>query len=164
MSTTYSALFSENMILGKWLQQKPVMVTINDMLFVHAGISNEFIERGYTRSQTNKLFHQNILGKNWDTILKDSVLTFMTSDHGPVWHRQYFTHRFSESQIDHQLRYFNINHIIVGHTSLPNIVSLYGGKVYGIDSSIKIGNYGEVFIYRDGRYYRGTSMGTLLMF
>ena len=31
----YSDLYSENSVLGKWLRSKPVMVTINNIIFVH---------------------------------------------------------------------------------------------------------------------------------
>lgn len=163
MSTTYPKLFSDNSFLGKWLKQKPVMVTVNDMLFVHAGASAEFIKESYTIEQTNQLFNEKIIGGDWNSILHDSTLTFLMGTQGPLWYRGYFDIPIvREYQIDHILKYFKTNHIIVGHTSFPNIITLYNGKVIGIDSSIKLGNYGELLIYRNGKYLRGTSHGTLI--
>jgi len=163
MNKTYNDLFSTNTFLGKWLSKKPLMVTINDILFVHAGVSTDYITKGMTRARTNKLFAEEIIGKDWGTILNDSTLTFLMSNQGPIWYRGYFTKPFvKEYQIDHLLRYFEIEHIIVGHTSFPNIVSLYNGKIYGIDSNIKEGNYGELMIYQDNHFYRGTNNGSII--
>ena len=163
MSTTYPKLFSDSNVLGKWLKQKPVMVSINDMLFVHAGVSSEFIKRNFTIAQTNQLFKEKIIGGDWNTILNDSSLTFLMDTQGPLWYRGYFDVPIvREYQIDHVLRYFDAKHIIVGHTSFPNIVTLYDGKIIGIDSSIKLGSYGELLIYRNGKYIRGTSHGVLI--
>ena len=163
MATTYTQLYSENTFLGKWLRKKPAIVTINDMLFVHAGISSEFITNGFTATQANKLFIENIVGQSWKTILENPTLSFMLSDKGPVWYRGYFEDpNLTDIQVDRILQYFDTNHIIVGHTSMPNIVSLFHGKIFGIDSSIKFGDYGEALIYKNGEYYRGTVNGTLI--
>ncbi len=164
--TTYSELFSEETLFGKWLKQKPVIVTINDIVFVHAGISTDFIKQGFTRTKTNKLFVENIVGKNWNEILADSSLSFMMDKTGPLWYRGYWEKPvIMEYQVDHLLRYFEVNHIIVGHTSFPNIVSLYDGKIFGIDSNIKIGGeYGELLIYKNESFYRGTADGSIKEF
>ena len=37
--TKYPDLYSENSVLGKWLRNQPIIISINDILFVHAGIS-----------------------------------------------------------------------------------------------------------------------------
>ncbi|MCK5171323.1 MAG: metallophosphoesterase [Bacteroidales bacterium] len=163
MAKTYTQLYSEDTFFGKWLRKKPVIVTINDMLFVHAGISMELINKGLTAEDVNSIFINDIIGKSWDTILKDSVLSFMRSNKGPVWYRGYFEDpNLTDIQVDRILQYFDTNHIIVGHTSMPNIVSLFHGKIFGIDSSIKFGDYGEALIYQNGEYYRGTVNGTLI--
>jgi hypothetical protein len=163
MGTTYTQLFSDNSFLGNWLKSKPVMVKINDLLFVHAGISPEFIQNNFSISETNELFKNQLVGKDWDTIFKDSTLTFMMRSKGPVWYRGYFKTPFIEiSELDNILAYFNVSRVIVGHTSFPNISSLLGGKIIGIDSSIKYGDYGEILIYRDKIFYRGTTSGNTI--
>ncbi len=163
MFTTYSGLFSEETLFGKWLRQKPIIVTINDIVFVHAGISTDFIIQGFTREKTNKLFAENIVGNSWDKILADSTLTFMMDKNGPIWYRGYWENpKLMEYQVDHVLRYFDVNHIIVGHTSFSNIVSLYNGKIFGIDSKIKSGGiYGELLIYKNQSFYRGAIDGSV---
>lgn len=165
LNTTYDKLFSANTLLGSWLRRRPVMVKINDILFVHAGISVDFIKQNLNIEETNKLFMNKIIGNSWDNILNDSTLTFMTGDYGPIWYRGYFTDFYlKEYQIDHILRYYNSKHIIVGHTSLPNITSIYDKKIMGIDSNIKMGDYGELLIIKNNEFFRGTTNGTLIKF
>jgi len=161
--TSYSKLFSENTILGNWLRKKPAMVKINDILFVHAGISLELVRKEISIEKANKLFINQITGKSWDIILNDSLLTFMMGDYGPVWYRGYFDLPvLHEYKIDFITNYFDVNHIVVGHTSFSNIISIYNNKILGIDSSIKLGNYGEVLIYKNKMFYRGTLSGSLI--
>lgn len=157
MSTNYDQLFSENSIIGEWLINNPIILTINDVLFVHAGISPEFIERQITQQEVNSLFQDKILGKNTAIIKNDTLLDFLKGRNGPVWYRGYFSDSaFTEQKLDRILDYFNMNRIVVGHTSQDSIVSLFGGKVFGIDSSIKNGKSGELLIYEKGKFYRGT--------
>ncbi|MBW2998368.1 metallophosphoesterase [Candidatus Woesearchaeota archaeon] len=163
MSTTYDQLFTEESFLGKWLKNKPYLVSINDMLFVHAGVSPELVEKGLSKEQINKLFINKIVGKDKIDILADPELSLLRGKYGPLWYRGYFIKpRLPENEVDKLLKYFQANHIIVGHTSLPNIISLYHGKVIGIDSSIKLGDTGEIFIYKNDKFFRGSSNGTLI--
>lgn len=163
MSTTYDQLYSENSFLGKWLRKKPIIVKVNDMLFVHAGISPEFITKGFTQPQVNKLFSEKIIGKSKKSILEDSSLTFLNGKNGPIWYRGYFKEPFlSEYIINKVLKNLNVKHIIVGHTSMPIIVSPYNGRIIGIDSSIKYGENGEILIFSKGKYNRGTEQGSII--
>lgn len=157
MATSYDLLFSENTVIGKWLRTSPIILSINDVLFVHAGISPEFIEKEYTQQGVNFVFQNRIMGKEEVVIENDSLLSFLIGRKGPVWYRGYFRDStFTEKKLDRILEYFDKEHIVVGHTSFDSIVSLFGGKILGIDASIKKGEYGELLIYENGKFYRGT--------
>ena len=163
MSTTYDKLYSENSFLGKWLRKKPIIVKINDMLFVHAGVSPKLVKYGFTQSQINELFLNKIIGKSDKFILADPELSLLRGKDGPVWYRGYFRNTIiTEQEVSELLRYFDTKHIIVGHTSMPNIVSYYDSKIIGIDSSIKYGDSGEILILKNNEFYRGTSNGALI--
>lgn len=156
MSQSYDQLFSEHTLMGKWLRTKPVVLQINDILFVHAGISPEVVEKGYTAEQINKAFIHGILGQTKVETEQDSILTFLRGSKGPIWYRGYFRDPdLSRDDIKKVLNHFDKNYIVVGHTSQESIVSLFGDRVYGIDSSIKNGKYGEVLIYDKGDFFRG---------
>ncbi len=157
MNLGYEELFSENTLIGRWLRSKPVIIQINDILFVHAGISPELVEKGFTAQQVNKIFLTDILGKTKFETKHDSVLTFLRGRKGPIWYRGYFNDSsLDNEQIDKILNHFKKKHIVVGHTSQESIVSLFRNKVFGVDASIKNGKYGEVLIYDKGDFFRGT--------
>lgn len=133
MATSYDLLFSENTVIGKWLRTSPIILSINDVLFVHAGISPEFIEKEYTQQGVNFVFQNRIMGKEEVVIENDSLLSFLIGRKGPVWYRGYFRDStFTEKKLDRILEYFDKEHIVVGHTSFDSIVSLFGGKILRI--------------------------------
>ena len=67
----YSDLYAGNSVLGNWLRSKPVMITINDIIFVHAGISPELVQRKLTALRINQQFSYKIVGKD----LKEKVVS-----------------------------------------------------------------------------------------
>lgn len=159
--TSYPDLYSENSVLGKWLRNKPVMITINDILFVHAGISNDLVRMKLHVKQVNKLFSQEIIGKyiSPDNIDKDVEL--LAGNNGPLWYRGYFEDStFSESNIDSILMFYDKKHIIVGHTTFKNMKVLFNNKVIGIDSGIGYDQPGEVLIYKNENFYVGSITGS----
>jgi Calcineurin-like phosphoesterase len=156
LNTPYDQLYSENTVIGNWLRSKPVIFSINDILFTHAGISPEFVEREITVEQANEKFLNNKYNAS-----KDSLLLFLEKTNGIVWYRGYFkTETFNEQKLDKILSYFNKNYIVVGHTTMPNVMSLYSGKLICVDSGIKNGEYGEVLVYENGEFFRGTPFGS----
>lgn len=157
MNLGYEEFFSENTLIGRWLRSKPVIIQINDILFVHAGISPELVEKGFTAQQVNKIFLTDILGKTKFETKHDSVLTFLRGSKGPIWYRGYFNDRsLDRMKVDKILNHFDKKHIVVGHTSQQSIVSLFRDRIFGVDASIKNGKYGEVLIYDKGDFFRGT--------
>ncbi|MCG8411673.1 MAG: metallophosphoesterase [Bacteroidales bacterium] len=160
LNTEYSDLFTKNSVLGNWIRNKPVMLKLNNFLFVHGGISKAFIEKKLSIAETNRLFREKIIALPWQDILADSTLEFLSGDKGILWYRSYFIKPLvPELCVEQTLNLFDVNYIIVGHTSLSNIVSIYNNKVLGIDSSIKLGNYGEILIFKNNKLFRGNLSG-----
>lgn len=157
MNLSYEQLYSKNTLIGKWLRNKPMIIQINDILFVHAGISPELVEMGLSAQQVNKIFNNDILGKTKEETKQDSILSFLRGRKGPIWYRGYFYDRnLNEAKVDEILNHFDKKHIVVGHSSHESIVSLFDNRIFGIDASIKNGKYGEVLIYDKGDFFRGT--------
>jgi len=158
LKTPYSELYGEHTLLGRWLRSKCSIVKIDDNLFVHGGISREFIEDGYNLEETNQYMRQSLFQdeneKSWDSIYGKYY-----DDKGPIWYRGYFELDFKKSDINRILRKLDVNHIIVGHTSFKQIQSLFDNKILTVDSSIKNGVTGELLLIKDGNYYRCTLEG-----
>jgi hypothetical protein len=116
----YFDLYSGNSVLGNWLRSKPVAITINDIIFVHGGISSELVKRNLALKKINELFAEKIVGKivkeidpaivksitgdsvydsplpgnnpaiDLAAIRENEELMVLTGNNGPVWYRGYF--------------------------------------------------------------------------
>lgn len=155
-NTTYGDLYSENSVLGKWLRSKPVVITINDIIFVHAGISIDMVKRNMKFKQINQIFSDSIVGQEMESIYESQELIFLSEDNGPLWYRGFFTDMtFCESRLDSILNFYDKKHIVVGHTFNKEIKSTYNRKIFGIDAGIMYKQPGEMLIYKNGIFYKG---------
>lgn len=157
---SYSELFSSSTILGKWLRSKPVMVSINDILFVHAGISPEMVSRKMEIKKVNRLFGDYLMGRELDTVSAYSDLPFLFSDSGPIWYRGYFCDtEFGELKLDSILDFYDKMHIVVGHTVIPCITSVYNTKLIEVDTGIINNKNPEMLLYKEGVFYKTSLKG-----
>lgn len=158
--TGYNELFSTSTVLGIWLRSKPVIVTINDILFVHAGLSPEMVQRKMDIKKVNRLFGDGLMGRPLDSISSYIDLPFLLTDFGPVWYRGYFSGTdFGESKLDSILDFYDKRHIVVGHTVIPAITSVYNSKLIGVDIGIMYGKNPEMLLYKEGVFYRTSLKG-----
>jgi hypothetical protein len=159
-NTSYCDLYADSSVLGKWLRSKPVVITINNILFVHAGISIEMVQRNLKVDQINQIFSNKIVGKDHAQVYNNDELIFLDDDNGPIWYRGYFTDKnFSETKIDSILNFYGKDHIVVGHTPNQGIKSLFNSKIIGSDTGITIDQPGEMLIYKEGSFYKGSTAG-----
>lgn len=163
LQTSYDDLYGKNTVMGRWLRSKPTIVKINDNTFVHGGISKEFLTIDYEIEKINRIMSESI-----DVAKEVLDTTGITHNyfgrHGPVWYRGYFNDDLPEEEISDILSDIYSRHIVVGHCSHETVVELYNGKVYGVDSSIKSGKYGELLLIEGKNYYRGTKDGGRIKF
>jgi len=158
--TSYSDLYSEASVLGRWLRTKPVMITINDILFVHAGVSPLLMQKGLKIKHVNQLFAERITGKEVDFPTGDEKLDLLSGNNGPLWYRGYFNDTtLTVAHVDSILDFYDVERIIVGHTTHKNFTLLFDNKVTGIDAGMSFGQPGYMLIYKDGRFYRGAVTG-----
>lgn len=159
-NTGYSNLYSEKSVLGKWLRTKPVVITIDNIIFVHGGISTAMIQRDLNLKQINKIFLKKVVGRNLGEVCGRELLKFLNEADGPLWYRGYFYDKnFSESELDAILDFYGKGHIIVGHTPNETTRSLFHNKILGADAGIMYDKPGEMIIYKDGSFYQSFSTG-----
>ena len=155
----YSELYSNKTVLGRWLRSKPTIIKINNTIFVHGGVSKDFL--------TNNDFDiENINNVMRVSIEKDKTemknTDFYEKYYGKnslIWYRGYFNDDLKKKEISEILDLTDSKHIVVGHCSNKKIVSLYNNKIFGVDSSIKKGKYGEILFIQDEEYVRKTLKG-----
>jgi hypothetical protein len=158
--TSYTGLFSESSVLGKWLLNKPVIISINDLLFVHAGISTELVRMKLTVKEVNKLASNKVIGKIIEPGNKDERIELLAGDKGPLWYRGYFKDStFSEARLDSVLSFYSKNYILVGHTTFKSIKGYFNNKLIGVDAGIGYDGPGEVLFYINNVFYIGSHNG-----
>ena len=157
-------LYGNDFEIGKWLRSKKAVVRIDSNLFIHGGISPEFLDARIKIRDLNNLVY-NYLNSGLDsTEIKDAEL--ILSNEGPFWYRGYFGGyndymQIAEESVDKTLDFYNVSKIIVGHTNVDQIKSLYHNKIYATDIPYYLSKSvlqgllieGETFyrVYTDGK-------------
>lgn len=155
----YSDLFTSDTVLGKWLRNKTLLIEANGSLFVHAGLHPKLIDENVSLSTINQVFTESLVKSELEAPRADFA-KFLHSSKGPVWYRGYFKGAMAkDTEVDQLLSHFNVQRIVVGHTSQPHIKTRYGGKVIAIDSSTKYGKYGEVLFINNDKIWRANLDG-----
>jgi hypothetical protein len=131
----YSNLYSEESVLGTWLRNQPAVISINDILFVHGGVSNEMVRRRLKVVQINRIISDMAFRKEIESDKEFEDLKFLIKEHGPFFYRGYFEDKsFCESRIDSILTFYNKDHIVVGHTPSNEIQSIFDNRIIGIQN------------------------------
>ena len=164
LNLEYDELYGNKTIMGRWLRSKSTVIKINEQVFVHGGVSEDFIAASdFKFEETN-----DIMRKSIDRTKEEMKSTnFYTTYYGTkslIWYRGYFYDSLLDSDITKILERLESKHIIVGHCSNEEIVQLYNNKIFGVDSSIKNGEYGEILFIENDRFFRGTLDGNRLEF
>lgn len=163
--TPYQDLYSTETVLGKWLRNKPIVITINNVLFVHGGISTDIIRKKLDIDEINHLFYQMQVIRQVESETDLKNLVFLNEDLGPIWYRGYFDDEcFSEEKADSILHYTGKDHIIVGHTTASDFQPLYNKKILGVDAGIGDDKPGAMLIIKDGTFFEGTPDGKRKIF
>lgn len=164
LKTEYQDLFGPKTELGRWLRTKPVMVRINDLLFVHGGLGSAVAALGLSLSEINDLMRRNI-----DTpkavLRADDRLNLLFGKPGPLWYRGHFPNEEGYDPIDTDtlrkiLQQFGARRIVTGHTGVQHVSLLHGGTVIGIHVWMSDKTDEEALLYEDGHLFRMSADGT----
>ena len=168
LNLEYDELYSNNTILGRWLRSRATIVKINDIIFTHAGISEDFIAyENFNIEKINSKMRQSIprlkeLRKLRRTGESNNFYDMYFGKNSLIWYRGYFEEELTDTDILKILKLVDADHIVVGHTSNEKVVQLYNNKIIGVDSSIKKGEYGELLLIKNERFFRAKLNGELI--
>jgi len=153
-------MYNENSILGLWIRSLPVCVEINRSLIVHAGISPWLKDRYSNIDEINEAMYDLVNGT-----LKDSIdIDLLSGSYGPFWYRGYFTdHRkydiIEEEILNEIFTYYDIDKMIVGHTTYDDLLLHFNNKLISIDAGIKNGLSGKALLWENGNFFRLDEIG-----
>jgi len=158
-------LYGPETELGRWLRAKNVFIKINDILFVHGGISPDLIKHGYSIQSINRKFRNSLDARDY-TIRFDEELELLYRYKGPVWYRGYIhawkgLPRANEEEVASVLDFYKARAVVIGHTIINEISSYYSGRVFAIETGIHEGAKGEALIWEGDHFYRADIHGQL---
>jgi hypothetical protein len=162
-SISVPELYGENTFWGRWLRSKNILTKIGPLLFVHGGIHPNLITKYNSITNINTLMKKN-LDTNRDDIKNDPTLSQLFRKDGPIWYRGFFSPDsmpdVSDDELTDILNHFNVEKIIVGHTTEDTIYSSHNNRVLCVDGGIKYGLRGEGLLIIGDMYYRVDTNGT----
>ncbi len=153
---TVSGMAGPDSELGRWLRTRPTALRLGRFLFVHGGISPAL---------ANPTLDLDALNAEIRTLLDDPGKPSLLGSEGPFWYRGLLPETESRrpaastSEVQAVLRSCGAEAVVVGHTTLPQVEGFHGGRVFGIDAGLKDDQPGGVWIWLDGRPWRGLSDG-----
>lgn len=154
----YANFFDKNTVLGKWLRSKNTLVRIGDQLFVHGGISPEFLEKKMKIDEVNQGMRNHL--NNYAQLKDTSLVDLFLYSNGPLWYRGYLSRtpnydRISLQDVLKTLELYSSSVIIFGHTPVPKIYPFYSFKLIAMDVPIGDPNYiDQGLLIQDHIYYR----------
>lgn len=155
----YNELYSNKTVIGRWLRSKPTIIKINNNVFVHGGVSKDFISSNdFDIESINSTMRKSIDRSKVEMKSTDFYNVFYGSK-SLIWYRGYFNDNLKDQDVSDILKLINSEHIVVGHSSNEEVVNLFDNKIFGIDSSIKKGKYGEILFIKNNNFFRRTLYG-----
>jgi len=143
--------------LGRWLRSRPMMLKIGGTLFVHGGISPEFLAEGLDAETANKGLSAALSAEG------NGSSTFLLGPGGPLWYRGMVLDgredSISDTDLARVLAHMRVKRVAVGHTTMESVRALHGGKVLAVDSGIQHGRAEGLFMAK-GKAYRALADGS----
>lgn len=136
---TQRQLWSDETVLGRWLRSKPVLLKVNDILYVHGGISPEVLSKKPTLEFVDNLAKDSFVTTG--TIIKNIEGHILHSSKGLLFYRglaKDMSHygqgeKASEDHVERVLTAYDAKKIAIGHTLTKHIGFDFNEKVIRVD-------------------------------
>ncbi len=152
-------LYGPNMVLGQWLRSRHTVITINDVLYVHGGLSPLMVDSGWTAAMMNDAVRK-FLGINSVQYRFDEAARLVYGSLGPLWYRGYWEasegryELATDSVIDRVLDFYGVSSIAVGHTNQDSLMVHRAGRVFGVDVLYEDLGSLQGLLWQEGHFYR----------
>ncbi len=131
---------------GSWLRTHNCIIKINDILFMHGGLSLRWSKLSL-----------NQLNDDARTLLRTrGVAGHPVEMDGPLWHRDWALNRGAAlaALCDPVFKKFGVKHAVIGHTPQSGVVAFGGGRVICVDTgmSARYGGPATALVIEKGVY------------
>jgi hypothetical protein len=154
----YRQLYSPATELGRWLVTKNIMEKIGPVLFVHGGVAAFVNLLDYSLPALNRLC------RPWyftPELAPPVVYNLLYSSESPFWYRAYAMGGASMQQVNNTLRKFDVQHIVIGHTTVEQVTTFFDKKVIDIDTPHAFGK-SEGILVEEKRIFRVGKEGKIM--
>lgn len=139
LKVKYMDLYNPNSELGRWLRTCNLLEVIGNNLFVHAGLSVEFMGREETFGEINEVAGRGLsLSKEERESASPLSAFIFDTKVGPFWYRgmvkpdEKFT-PLSNANLKRMLKKYQVERIFVGHTIFEEVTSFFDGRVVAVN-------------------------------
>ena len=128
----YTEWFNNNAQLGRWLNSKNTVLSIDNILYVHGGISSKTMGLKLSLDEINETI-RNSMSTEYEKM--DRTAALLHSADGPLWYRGMADQHMSQNRVNKLLRALHADRMIIGHTIVDgdHIKPLYDDKLIPID-------------------------------
>lgn len=160
IKANYKTWFTQDTELGRWLGTKNVIERVDNMLFVHGGISEEVNSMNLSLPEINKTSrpYYFVPKEQRDSLLTPKVRDLLIASISPLWYRGYAQDDAEIEQVDKTRSLYGVDKIVVGHTVVDHVSYLYGERVIDIDTKHSKG-ISEGMLCIGKQYYRVDTTG-----
>jgi hypothetical protein len=135
-ASSYTKLWDQQSLLGRWLRAKAAVFRLGPYLCLHGGVSRKLVDQRLSLMEINKIVRDALHEQRASAEMRDLLM----GPEGPLWYRGYFEREartggftLAESgDIDLILDTFKVRTVLVGHTTVPVVSSLYDGRVIAV--------------------------------
>ncbi|RUT72974.1 metallophosphoesterase [Ancylomarina longa] len=154
----YSRFFAADTELGKWLRSLNTVVKINDMIFVHGGLSPDLVSRDLSLEQINKNIRMSLNADN--AMSHKEIMRTIYFPENPLWYRGYLMKSksyslISSEDLDRVLKFYDAKIIFFGHTEVDSIRLLYDHRLGAINVPMGCeGIKSQLLLVQKGNFFR----------
>ena len=131
LGVAYAQWYDRTTVLGQWLRTKNVVEKIGSVVFVHGGISPEVAAAGLSLNQLNELARAGI---DAPVATLSPLARQVSQPPGSLdWYRGLALAEPTEAEVAEVLRRYGATAMVLGHTPMKKITTLYQQKVIAID-------------------------------
>ena len=152
------ALYGAASELGRWLRSLPVLLKLGPVLFVHGGPAPGWAAEVQDIEGFNRAVR---------AVLDAPGSPRLLGRDAPIWYRGLLPRgeakraNADDGDVEKLLATLGVQLVVVGHTTQKGGITAYrGGTVHAIDADLQAGGFGELWLFLDGRCFRGLPDGT----
>ena len=134
----YADLLASSTELGKWLTTRNTIQVSGGNLFVHAGLSRDFLEQNLEIPFVNEQMSSGLYKNKAQRKEASPMIYFLFGSYGPIWYRGMVKqaekyHPLASDTLNLILDRYQAERVIVGHTIFEDISTFYDQRVIAVN-------------------------------